>query len=98
MDEKIRYKDIRFEWDTEKAYANYKKHGVEFQTAVEMFFDPFLMALDERIEEGEMRHHAVGMTKNWQILFVAFVWRGDDIRLISARLATNSERKQYERG
>ena len=98
MDEKIRYKDIRFEWDAEKAYANYKKHGVEFRTAVEMFFDPFLMALDERIEEGEMRHHAVGMTKNWQILFVAFVWRGDDIRLISARLATNSERKQYERG
>ena len=98
MDEKIRYKDIRFEWDVEKAYANYKKHGVEFRTAVEMFFDPFLMALDERIEEGEMRHHAVGMTKNWQILFVAFVWRGDDIRLISARLATNSERKQYERG
>ena len=98
MDEKIRYKDIRFAWDAEKAYANYKKHGVEFRTAVEMFFDPFLMALDERIEEGEMRHHAVGMTKNWQILFVAFVWRGDDIRLISARLATNSERKQYERG
>ncbi|MCB8979972.1 MAG: BrnT family toxin [Ardenticatenaceae bacterium] len=89
---------MRFEWDAEKAYANYKKHGVEFRTAVEMFFDPFLMALDERIEEGEMRHHAVGMTKNWQILFVAFVWRGDDIRLISARLATNSERKQYERG
>jgi len=57
-----------------------------------------LMALEGRIEEGEKRHHALGMTESWQVIFVAFVWRGDDIRLISARLATNSERKQYERG
>ncbi|MCA9897412.1 MAG: BrnT family toxin [Ardenticatenaceae bacterium] len=98
MDEQIYHQGINFEWDVDKAYANFKKHGVDFQTAVELFFDPFLMALEEKVEEGEMRHHAVGMTPNWQILFVAFVWRGDDIRLISARLATNSEKKRYERG
>ena len=81
-----------------KHIVNYKKHGIAFRTAVELFFDPFLMAVEDRIEEGEKRHHALGLTKSWQLLLVAFVWRGDDIRLISARLATNSERKQYERG
>ncbi len=98
MDERICYQGFNFEWDVDKADANYRRHGVKFQTAVEMFFDPFLMALEDRIEEGEKRHHAIGMTKSWQVLFVAFVWRNDDIRLISARLATNNERKRYERG
>lgn len=98
MDERICCQGINFEWDADKAYTNYKKHGIEFGTAVELFFDPFLMAAEDKIEEGELRHHVLGMTKSWQILFVAFVWRGDDIRLISVRLATNTERKQYERG
>ena len=98
MDERFRYQGINFEWDADKAYANFKKHSIEFQTAVELFIDPFLMVLEDKIEEGEKRHHAVGMTKNWQIIFVAFVWREDVVRLISARLATNSEGKQYERG
>jgi uncharacterized DUF497 family protein len=31
-----------------------------------------------------------------RILVVAFTWRGEDIRLISARLAERRERKQYE--
>jgi uncharacterized DUF497 family protein len=98
MNIKIHFQGINFEWDVDKAFANVKKHGVDFQTSVEIFFDPFLMAVEDKIEEGELRHHALGMTKSWQILFVAFVWRGDDIRMISARLATNSERKRYERG
>jgi uncharacterized DUF497 family protein len=98
MDEQIHCQGINFEWDADKAYANFKKHGIELRTAVELFFDPFLMALEDKIEEGEKRHHALGMTKKWQVLFVAFVWRGDNVRLISARLATNSERKRYERG
>ena len=98
MIERISYQGVNFEWNVDKANSNYKKHGVEFQTAVQLFFDPFLIALEDKIEEGEWRHHALGMTKDWKILFVAFVWRGDNIRIISARLATNSERKRYERG
>ncbi|GJM41151.1 MAG: membrane protein [Ardenticatenaceae bacterium] len=98
MDEKIRYREINFEWDADKAYGNFKKHGIDFRTAVELFFDPFVVALGDKIEEGEKRHHLLGMIKSWQVIFVAFVWREDDIRLISARLATNNERKLYERG
>ena len=74
MDERIRYQGINFEWDANKATANFKKHSIDFQTAVELFFDPFLLALEDKFEDGEMRQHAVGMTKNWQIIFVAFVW------------------------
>lgn len=98
MDVKIHFQGINFEWDADKELANSKKHGFDFRMAVELFFDPFLMAVEDKLEDGELRHHALGMAKNWQIIFVAFVWRGDNIRLISARLATNSERKRYERG
>lgn len=98
MDTEFKHQDIAFEWDSEKEIANFRKHGVEFKEACELFFDPFLMVLEDKFEEGERRHHVVGMTKRWKILFAAFVWRGDKIRLVSARIATNVERKQYELG
>lgn len=98
MNETYYHQGINFEWDAEKEYSNRKKHGIEFRTACELFVDPFLMPVEDWLEEGERRYHAIGMTSNWQTLFAAFVWRGNNIRLISARLATNSERKRYERG
>ncbi|MCP4418149.1 MAG: BrnT family toxin [Chloroflexi bacterium] len=97
MNEKYRHQGINFEWDIKKDYGNQSKHRIQFRVACELFFDPFLVTVEDIYVEGERRHHVIGMTKNWQILFVAFIWRGDDIRLISARIATNSERKQYER-
>ena len=65
---------------------------------MELFFDPFVVPLDNEIINSEERHLAVGMTVNWQVLYVVYVWRGDAIRLISARLATAHERKIYESG
>ncbi|VAW31712.1 hypothetical protein MNBD_CHLOROFLEXI01-5306 [hydrothermal vent metagenome] len=98
MNEIYHYQGINFEWDAEKDYHNQKKHGVQFRSACDLFFDPFLMTDEDWFVEGERRHHVIGITKNWQIMFVAFVWRGETIRLISARIATNIERKRYERG
>ena len=37
---------IRFEWESEKATTNLRKHGIAFETACEVFFDPFLRMLD----------------------------------------------------
>jgi uncharacterized DUF497 family protein len=98
MDQQFRLQGIDFEWDQEKAFSNQQKHGISFQTACELFFDPFVMAFDDEIIDGEERLSAVGLTKNWQVLYVVYVWRGDAIRLISARLATSHERKIYEHG
>ena len=87
---------ITFTWDRRKALANRRKHGVSFETACEVFFDPFLRVVTEQEAAGEEREAVIGMTTGWQLLFVVFAIRGDTVRIISARKATRSERKTYE--
>jgi hypothetical protein len=98
MDAYYLYRGQRFIWDSEKALANEAKHGVRFETACEVFFDPFVRYIDASAEE-ERRDAALGMTVNGSLLFVVHIWREEDtIRLISARQATGSERRSYEDG
>jgi len=96
----FRYKlhDIVFEWDTDKVDANLLKHGIAFELACEVFFDPLLKIEDAGIIEGEAREAAVGLTIDWRLLFVVYTMRDEDniIRLISARKTTDEERKRYE--
>lgn len=90
---------ITFEWDSHKAVTNLNKHGVSFEHACEVFFDPFLIVLkDDEFIDGEIREMVIGVTRGWRLLFIVYVMRVDRIRLISARLTTNMERKQYENG
>lgn len=89
---------IEFEWDADKAQLNRHKHGIPFAQACEIFFDPFLVPFADEITGGERRHTVVGIAENWRVLYVVYLWRGDSIRLISARETTNSERRRYERG
>jgi len=86
----------RFVWDSEKASSNVSKHGVDFELACEVFFDPFIH-LEEASVGGERRDAAIGLTENWSLLFVVHMLReSDTIRIISARLATAQERRSYE--
>lgn len=85
-----------FEWDPEKAAANLRKHHVSFEKACEVFFDPFVRVVDAS-DQGEPREAAIGLTEDWAPLFVVHVIRDQDsIRIISARPATPSERRDYE--
>jgi len=85
-----------FEWDTDKASANFRKHRVSFEAACQVFFDPFVRLVDASAL-GEAREAAIGLTEDWTLLFVVHVIRhGDIIRIISARAATTSERREYE--
>lgn len=88
---------MRFEWDDAKAAANLRKHGVSFEEAAEVFYDPY--ALDDRDAEhsyDEERVFVIGYSAV-RMLYVVFVERRDDvIRIISARLPTPAERKAYE--
>lgn len=94
----IRYslQGIPFEWDVKKGAANQRKHGVDFELACEAFFDPFLRAVDAGFEGGESREAILGLTRDWQLLYVVFVERAGTFRIISARSATRPERKIYE--
>lgn len=87
---------IDFEWDSDKASFNLQKHGVSFETACEVFHDPFVRVVDEEVVDDESREGATGMTIDWRLLYVVYVWREEIIRIISARPVTKAERKQYE--
>lgn len=87
--------DDDFEWNAAKARKNYHDHGVTFEMAKRAFSDPFAVALiDERENYGEERFNLLGMVEG-QLLNVAYVERGDRIRLISARRATKKENDDY---
>ena len=86
----------QFVWDSEKASANLKKHGVSFEVACQVFFDPFLR-IEDASDGDELRDGAIGMSEDWKILFVVHVvCERSAIRMISARPATAQERRAYE--
>jgi uncharacterized DUF497 family protein len=86
---------MKYQWDKYKAASNLQKHGIEFADAVAVFSDDLAITIpDNRFDED--RFVSIGMDAFGRILVVVFTWRGEDIRLISARLAERHERKQYE--
>ncbi|AYD03314.1 BrnT family toxin [Neorhizobium sp. NCHU2750] len=95
---------MRFEWDRAKAETNLRKHRVSFETALRVFFDPFVLIEQDRVEDGEYRWQAIGAVDGHTVLIVAHVNREDDeaeepvevIRIISARKADLKERRRYE--
>jgi hypothetical protein len=86
---------VGFEWDFDKAQANLRKHGVDFADAATVFDDPLAVTLPDAGEE-ESRFVTIGSDAEGHLLVVVYAWRGDAIRIISAREATPMERRQYE--
>jgi len=96
MDERYELNGITFIWDNSKARMNLAKHGIPFQQAVEVFFDPFFRIIDAS-PVSESRDAVIGMDTEWNVLFVVHIAIEDNcIRIISARKATHSERQLYE--
>ena len=96
MDIAFLYQSQRFLWDIDKASTNLVKHGVSFEEACQVFFDP-LLRVEDATTGGEQRDAVIGLTENWALLFVVHMSReGDAIRIISARQATAQERRVYE--
>ena len=89
---------MRFSWDPRKAAANHRKHGVSFEEASTAFADPLSVTVpDPDHSEDESRFLLVGRSTRERLVVVVHAERGAaEIRLISARLASRSERHQYE--
>lgn len=87
-----------FEWDTEKDMINIKKHGIDFETASRVFFDENRIEMFDDIHSTyEDRYITIGMIDNIAyIVMVVYTEREESIRLISARKATNKERRMYD--
>jgi uncharacterized protein len=93
---------MQFEWDDAKEIANRRKHGFSFRQASMVFDDPLMVLVEDRVEDGEQRWHALGLIDGMTLLLVVHSWRDDSgadiVRIISARRATRIERRRYENG
>jgi uncharacterized protein len=88
---------MAYQWDKDKAAVNLRKHGIDFADAVSVFSDDLAITTpDERFDED--RFITIGLDALGRVLVVVYTWRGQKIRLISARPATRQERRQYEEG
>lgn len=87
--------DLNFEWDEDKAEANIIKHGISFETAAKVFLDENRIEIYDTAHSNadEDRFITIGMAD--EILFVVYMERQPNIRLISARLANPRERRLY---
>ena len=83
-----------FEWDPRKAASNARKHGVQFADSVAVLEDQFALTLPDDAY-GEERWVTIGTDGLARVLAVVYTWRGSTIRIISARPATQKERRQY---
>jgi hypothetical protein len=86
-----------FEWDIIKSKENIKKHRVSFEEAVSVFGDKLAVNFDD-FEHSiyEQRSKIIGMSSKRNMLLVVYTERGNKIRIISSRLLTPNERKNYE--
>jgi uncharacterized protein len=90
---------MRFEWDSKKADANLRKHGVSFGEATTALRDNLAVTgHDPDHSMNENRYVTFGVSTQDRPLVVAHTERRGIIRIISARPATKSERKIYEEG
>lgn len=88
---------MKYQWDENKATANLLKHGVTFEEAKTVFNDPlYIDFYDPDHSYGEYRYILIGQSNQGRLLFVSYMERDNIIRVISARQATQSERKSYE--
>ncbi len=87
----------RFEWNLEKSRRNFSKHQVTFEEAVTAFRDPFALTIDDSDHsELEERLILVGLSDRQRLLVIVYVERQNILRIISARVANSSEKKEYE--
>ena len=90
---------MKFDWDTRKAAANLRDHGVSFEEAASAFADLGSITVpDPEHSEGENRFYLLGMSNRGRLLVVCHTDRGEKTRIISAWRANRRQRKQYEEG
>ena len=86
---------VEYQWDPKKAAGNLRKHGIDFADAATVFEDDLALTVEDQGLD-ETRYITIGVDALARLLVVVYTWRGDAIRIISARKAAPQERRQYE--
>jgi len=91
-------KYIHFNWDDKKDHNNYHKHGINFEEAKSVFFDPNAILIhDPDHSNDEDRYIIIGFSNKPRLLVVSHCYRKlyEEIRIISARKADKDETETY---
>ena len=65
--------------------------------AIPVFDDPYAITIaDDESDPGERRLVTIGIGAKGRLLVVVYTWRGENVRIISARPAEAHERERYE--
>jgi uncharacterized DUF497 family protein len=88
---------MRFEWDRDKADGNVRKHGITFNEAASVFYDPTAATFDDPEHSiGQHRFITIGHSRRGRLLVVVHAELASALRIISARLASAQERRRHE--
>jgi hypothetical protein len=82
-----------FEFDKKKSLRNTKKHGIDFETAQYLWFDPQRIVVKAR-SETESRYAMIAILDG-QLWTAIFTLREERIRIISVRRSRDGEKKGY---
>ena len=85
-------------WDSVKAKSNRLKHGVFFSDVEPVFYDLNAISFEDKESRGEARHIVIGLDSLSRLTVVVYTYRDNIVRVISARKASKSEQKVYEKG
>ncbi len=80
-----------FVWNADKAEKNLHRHGIRFEEAATVFFDPLFVFTDAS-RNDEARYAAIGFDMAGRLLYVVHIEIEEScIRIISARRAEPKE-------
>ena len=89
--------ELKFEWDDAKARKNLRDHRVSFDEAKTVWNDENRIVEPDVVHStpDETREQVLGLSDRLRLLLVIFTERNETIRVISARRATQAERRRY---
>ena len=87
---------IEFEYDEFKSISNKEKHGVDFLEIQILWSDADKVVLPAKKNNAEIRYMVVGKL-NKKMYSVVITFRGNNIRIISARRSRSNEIDLYKR-
>ena len=83
-------------WDEAKRKSNLRKHGLDFRDAFLVYENPDKCTYDaSREDEYRLMDVALAVVKG-RLLTLVYTEQDDEIRVMSFRNASRTERKQYE--
>lgn len=93
------YMGVHFEWNDDKYEQVMNARTIPFEECASVFLDPNYVTIDDtRFEYNEERFLTIGISNQARLLVVAWTFRGENIRLITAVKAEKSYEQRYNRG